>query len=515
MAFNPCDFENGLRLARRTMQEVNGSAYKDLFLLSNQVLSKNPYTNDYLKKIIFGVPARTVPLYEMLLNLAKYYLHSLITLIVHFCTFLSFQIFCRKARHDQKDLRELVLVDTFFLTDSIVRKQTFEDIYFPGIEDVLRKANKAYAYLPVFYGALGPLSVRSVFRVIDREKIPVLCEYELIRVFDYISLLHFVLVYPFRVIGLTKNIECNTRESLLLVEELLCTLHQVTLHGYLRYLVGKRLSQLPCQRLKLISWYENQVIDKNLYKGLRDNNGKSTIYGAQLFLYTKMDLNVPADETEAVFGLIPDKILVNGRALMHEMKDRKYDVGPSFRYRDLFKSEVVPNEQQDLLVVLPYQKEDAQFVLEMIRDARITRYNVFIKEHPAQSGRMRNRVVIDADRPNHSFTDENIYDLFHSTRLVIGASSGSLLEAATMAIPVILIRNPRTLNNSLFPAYGKGIIWDEVSTSEELSDKIDHFLTVFNERHEDMADVAKEYRAMFFCEPTLARAMEAFDLGSS
>lgn len=512
MVSDPRELASSLELAYKTIQRVNGLAYKDLFLISNQVLSKNPYTNNYLKKIVFNVPAVDVSLTEVFKKVAAYYLHSIISLIVNFITFLSFHVCCNKTRYSFRQAKELVLVDTFFLTDNILKKEKFEDIYFPGIEDVLRKINKTFAYLPVFYGDLNPFSVKSVFKILIKDKIAVLCEYKLLRVIDYISLLYFVLIYPFHVIGLTRKIKDKKRESQLLVEELLRTLDQVTWYGYLRYLVGKRISQLPCERIKIISWYENQVIDKNLYKGLRQKNNKSTIYGAQLFLYTKIDLNVPADENEGIFGLIPDKILVNGAQFIPETNDRVYDVGPSLRYRELFSSKVSSVERDSLLVVLPYQKEDAEHILRMVIDADITRYKVVIKEHPAHSGYLESRVAFEKNKSNYVFSDDNIYDLFRRTKIVIGATSGGLLEAAAMAIPAILIRNLQGLDNNILPEYGRGVIWDEVVTAIELKEEIEHFLTMLEKEYENMVNVASKYKKLFFCEPTEQKIIEAFDL---
>ena len=94
----------------------------------------------------------------------------------------------------------------------------------------------------------------------------------------------------------------------LLKHTLVDTLDTVTFYDYLRYLQGRRISLLPYEKIKLVGWFENQSLHKCLYRGLREENKKTVIYGAQLFLYSSTALNLIVDEEEVPLGVVPDKI---------------------------------------------------------------------------------------------------------------------------------------------------------------------------------------------------------------
>ena len=58
--------------------------------------------------------------------------------------------------------------------------------------------------------------------------------------------------------------------------------------------------------------------------------------------------------------------------------------------------------------------------------------------------------------------EENIYDLFLISKIIIGISTGALIEAACLAIPAIIIPHPTKFSLSYFTNCGKGVIWDRV-----------------------------------------------------
>ena len=63
--------------------------------------------------------------------------------------------------------------------------------------------------------------------------------------------------------------------------------------------------------MKIISWYENQVIDKSFYKGIKDTNKDVKIIGAKPYVLSDEVLNEIPDENEILSGTLPDIILVN------------------------------------------------------------------------------------------------------------------------------------------------------------------------------------------------------------
>ena len=135
----------------------------------------------------------------------------------------------------------------------------------------------------------------------------------------------------------------------------------------LRYFLGKRVSSLKGPEIKCISWYENQARDKTFIRGLRHVPGKVEIFGAQLFLRTPNVLNIIPDESEIPFGVLPDKVLVNGPNYDLGLKYTSEEVGPSLRYWKLFQVKADPKKGNIILVLLPYWDHVINNILSLIR----------------------------------------------------------------------------------------------------------------------------------------------------
>lgn len=512
MTFEENDFEKKLKLVFETIREVNDRAYHDVFLISNQVLSKSPYSNNYLRKIIFNASPNRVGAVRIALKVVEYYLSSLLLLVWHALTsFIYFISGARKALITDT-AKDLVLIDTFFSGKKIQQENKFEDDYFPGLEDLLKKKEKKYVYLPIVFDMANPLSLISVFGILRKEKVPFVCEYGLLTICDYMRTIYFIATYPFHVMRLAMKIDGREPKYELLKEELLETIHLVTFHGYIRYLVGKRAALLPSKNIKVISWYENQVANKNLYKGLRSGNKNIAIYGAQLFLYAKTDLYIITDENEMKFGLLPDRIVVNGSSYLQDSSNASYSIGPSLRYAKLFRVRIDRDKQKNLLLLLPYKIEDARNILDFALRTGIDGYNVIIKEHPANSQYLQKSMDTKGIPENYSFSGEDIYGLLPETRIVMGGFSGSLLESVSLGIPAVVIKGREDLDYNILPEYGKGTLWEEAYTEEELKKSIVRFDGELRRNNPDIELTARKIRDSFFCEPSENRIVEAFDL---
>ena len=249
---------------------------------------------------------------------------------------------------------ELVIIDTFFLTNKILKDGKFTELYFDGLNQVLNKQNIVYAYLPVFINCRTRLQFQDTLRLLAKDKIPVLTEYQLLSVADLLRIIIFIIFYPFYVLRLVYAEKENSNISRVIKKDLLNTIGHVTFHSFSRYLQGKKIASLAFKNIKLISWYENQVIDKNLYKGLRSDDSKVKIFGSQHFLWGDSIMYHQCDPSEIKHGIVPDKVLVNGNYYLFEDDRINIDIGPSFRNKKVFDYEINFNERSDLLVALPY-----------------------------------------------------------------------------------------------------------------------------------------------------------------
>jgi len=489
------------------ISELNKKAYRDVFLLSSQVLSKNSLTTKLLNRYLYQNDLEAQSFVSIAIKLLRYYKYS----IKEYCHYISKFIrysFIGLTFSNPDAKKELILIDTFLLTNKLEPSKEYSDSYFPGLEELLKKQNRHYAYLPVFYNLNKELGFTGMLRIIKKSRMPIISEYQLLSSLDLIRILYFILFYPYRLLKFRNRIASDSYEGRLVRYELIDTLADVTFYSFSRYLQGRKIARMPYEKIKVISWYENQVIHKNLYRGLRDSTGKVQIYGAQLFLYSKNVLNIPADENEETSQTVPDRIITNGGELIPKKTKLNYSVGPSLRYSKIFEVEIKPEEQNNILILLPYMYEDAKNLLRIVLDARIDLGGVMIKAHPGTPIEYFQSLL-----PSDAvITNQDVYSLFKKTRIMIGASSGTLLEAASLGVPVISVRNTRQLDLNPLPERGRGVIWSEVSNADDLRGQIEKLEDELSRNPEKIKKIADSYKEGFFNQPSEQNIKQAFDL---
>ncbi len=499
--------ERTVEQAYNFISEVNMVAYQDKFLLPNQVLSKNPFSNNFLRRFLNNEEPRQLSAGSVVIKFLFYYLKNLRKFVLYLIEFIVYYLHPLRFRLS-RNCDELILLDTFFLFEKIKTSDNYIDSYFTGVKDVLDKKKKLYAYLPIFSGSRKFLNLGMIISILNKHNVPVICEYQLLSLKDLLYLLYFILTYPFHLIRFANGLSRKDYASCLLRSELMLTLDWLIVDTFSRYLQGRRIAGLPYKEIKVLSWYENQVKDKNLYKGLKESNSKVKIYGAQLFLYPKNILNIIPDENEEIFGIIPDKIIVNGPAFIPKKTRLNYHVGPSLRYANIFNYFDKGGKREDVLALLPYFKDDMDNILRILSQVKGYGKPILVKLHPSVSL----KDVRDSLPSNTVIVKEDVYRLFETAKIVIGSGTGSLIEAVSLGIPVIVIKSNQKLDYNYLPDYGKEIVWDEARTAEELLQKIAKIVSLTDKNPAEVASIANKYKEMFFCNPTEENIIKAFDL---
>ena len=112
----------------RYISDINQKAYMNIYLLSNPVLSKNPYGSNYINtynKNYIVMPS----LKAVIKNVVRYYKDSFRS----FWGYAKNKIDWMKARQGfslDVGTNELVIIDTFFLTNKILKDGKFTELYF-------------------------------------------------------------------------------------------------------------------------------------------------------------------------------------------------------------------------------------------------------------------------------------------------------------------------------------------------------------------------------------------------
>jgi hypothetical protein len=480
------------------------NSYSDPLLLSNAVLSKSDLPlgilNNYLEEKEYEPISFLFSLKKILLYFAK----SIGWLVIFLAQGLAHKVSRQKFNPDPK--KPLTLIDIYLTPEQIVQKGDLTDMFFPGLEKKLISKRISYAYTPKLSGAKNPLMYYKMLCLLKNLKRPFLSSFQLLKLSDYFKMLGFILVYPFRVLRQIRRLISSPEDKLILFF-LWDTLDHATVKNYARQLFGNQISKMDVPELKCISWYENQPQDKNLYKGIRSTHKNVKIYGAQLYLWPATLLNMHADEREINFGLIPDHILVNGIYYLNKDSSLKFEIGPSMRYFRLFQTTVDTKEKTSLLVLMPYFEYEIDKILQVIDEAQLS-IELFVKFHPNT----------DKNKYAHRMTgkmkivDDDIYALFNRVGCVIGKSTGALVEATSLGIPVINIETGVGVNHNYLPKFGKGIIWENASNGADIVKWIKTFRGLTTTKSDLIHSIAEKYKEMFFCEPTDEKIEEIFGL---
>ena len=504
------NYRERLKAANEVLSEAVKTAYKDEYLLSNQVLSKIPFNNDYFEYFLAGEePDGASPLL-IAKKAALYYAKSAVHYVLYLLKIALHLISGQRAETFKVD-EDVVLIDVVFLVDRIRESGGFiEKYFFPGLGEFCERNGVRCAYLPFFYSSScqrKPFELFKVFRILKKQRWQVLTEFQLLTFSDVLLVGWFMLAYPFHVLRYRKTLRADIYGNRLLRYALVNGLDSVSFYSYIRNRIGRRIASLMFRHLKVISWYENQPSNKNLIKGLRSGSGRITVYGAQLFPRSVDYRFIMPDENEKPFGIIPDIMVVGGERFMGSGGAVPLRLGPSLRSRRLFNERPGVMRGGDVVVFLHLFEKDTARMLRILGDPLLSHHKFILKPHPGLPlSRLRRLIPANA-----RIVEEDIYSLLSSARAVIGAGSGSMVEAVASGVPVICIKGGRQFDyNRGFFDKGEGIIWAEAASAAELLTQLER-IGKSAESGETMQELAREYADHYFCRPTEDLIRSAFD----
>ena len=479
-------------------------AYRDHLLISNVVLNKQETRGRVLEAYLAGeTPLRIsflLALKKIILYSIKNFFGLILCLVTAMFHRLSGQKFCIKEGEDY------VFLDTFFGISRILEKGEFDDVYFPGLSKYLSERKLEYVYIPKWFGFSHPLRLFQVFRILKKNHVLVLTQFQVLNLADYLDVVKFIFLYPFSIYRFAKKLG-SSYEDKVLNSGLWNALDGVAFESHMRCLFAKRLVAMKFGKIKCISWYENLVADKNFYRGLRTVPGKAEIIGAQFLVAPYTLMNIFPDESEIPFNVVPDKVLVNGPGYRFDSGKISVGVGPALRYKYLFDFDSLRSTGEIVLVSLPYYDHVVRDILEVIREVDWPK-PVKIKFHPTMDWRKYEKMIPQ----KFSITNASLQKLLCQALMVVGNSTGVMVEAASIGIPVINIKNPNSFSHDYMPEIGKGVIWDEVEEPDEIGKLITQFQKILNEEPKRFKEEGDRIRSFCFSEPTDDLIGQAFEL---
>lgn len=486
---------------------ITNILYNDIYHIANPTLSRNPYMSDFLNYYLGYKNIKKISLFDKLKFISKYFIKFYVRYFIYIIKFVGYKLFFKK-NINLKNIN--FIIDVNFILNDIIKNNQFKDSYLPSLAEIIKNNNLKYTYIvKSFIG--NELNIVNFFKTINilkQSNENIISEYDLLNTYDLFKIFIMAHIYPFKVIFIkTKN---NNFIDKVFKTANIEALDSGAFRKFIRYFTGKNLAN-NFSEVKLISFCEYKCHDKIFYKGIKDTNQNIYIYGCQFFVNYPVWLNTIIPKEEEKFGVVPDEILVNGKANLND-KTIKNSVGASLRYKMLFDKEKYLNHPKQVLILLSFVPEISRHILEVAYNSKFLKdYKVIVRKHP-----VLNIDIFKNDILNNSWILDAQTDLktqFKHSSIVITSGSGTALEAVVKAKSVIMIENKHTfLTNPLSENIGKKIIWDTAKNSKELDSVLNKLFNIRKNHIEAIKNISNKYLELYFSEPTNKKIESIFHI---
>ena len=156
---------------------------------------------------------------------------------------------------------------------------------------------------------------------------------------------------------------------------------------------------------------------------------------------------------------------------------------------------------------LPYYDHVVRDILEVIREVDWPK-PVKIKFHPTMDWKKYEKMIPQ----KFSITNASLQKLLCQALMVVGNSTGVMVEAASFGIPVINIKNPNSFSHDYMPEIGKGMVWDQVKSAEEVCELVTRYKKSLVENPAQLKEEGARLKSFCFAEPTDELISKAFEL---
>lgn len=480
--------------------KIRKAADIDFYANINATLICNPSVTEFPRFFFLGSVYKPSKIKLFLLSCVKFYARSLIYLLSFFYGFLIHK-YCFKKLIDSVELSDVVL-DLFVDVDKVDVECAFNDTYFSALYPVLDEEKKGCVFLPRLRNvSLNPLKsfrqLRSFYHVINNNNRNFIFEYDLLSVTDFFRLFWMMGCYPFKTLNFIQK-EASQIDTLFNYH-LMKDIPKVGLAVFSRYIFGKNLQRIR-NLTHVYSWSEFQDIERSFNFAIREI-GNIEVTACQFLVVSPNLFHLQVREIDVFTRCAPHKVLVNGPQALMRCLGVEYDVGVSLRYHNVFK--VLP--KADGISTLVLGSYDILATKNSLKKLTFVDKYLF-KGHPAISDSIFTKELGKAG----IITNENIYDLFPQSEIIITSAGGTSVEAVACGLSVIVIGSADDLMNNTLVEYGKGQIWDFVVTEMDLKDAYQNLLKYRLEQFEKIEVISSWYRNNFFIEPTKRNISKIF-----
>lgn len=418
-----------------------------------------------------------------------------------------------------KQLNPLILIDTFFLKNTI-EKRKYVPRYYTGLLSNIDKKTKAYIYyVPEI---LANYSRKDLKDINNNSEENILYKHDFLKITDYIKIINLLLKHR-----INKQNKFHFREfdltNIVIKQSKKTRFNSSSFAAVKNYFFIKRLKTENIELKLVVDWNENQPIDKGLIKGIHDFYSDVKVKGYRGFIISHdYNLYMAPTSYEVENKVIPDEIVVLGKELITETK-RFFDkinvsVGPAFRFMSIYEPvKSVTKETNKILIALPIVLNDSIEIIKMLLDANkqhdIAEYHYLIKPHPSVEIN-KIKKVFDTTLPDNFETvvEGLLKDNLIKSSLFISNASSAILESLAYGIPGIIVAGKNAIVQNPIPTSVNRKIWKLVYTSEGLAEAIDYFMNISEKEREELRLIGNKIKKDFFEKVTKERVSEFLEL---
>ena len=471
----------------------------DIYTIINATLIGNPYVSKFPQKFFQNADSKREESFFFLFvkNTFLFYLRQLASFLSYFVAYILYKIYYKKRSTIPDDT---IGVDIFFLVDNIIREKQFNENYFRGLYDVLKKYHQNYVFIPRLYGiGKNPFKLRKLLQILNNDDRHFLFEFELLSLADFARILGMIIVYPFQTLRLKQD--QKSEKDTLFNHELMRDISSVSFDAFSRYIFGKNIATLN-QIDTIYSWSEFQVIDRSFNFGIRNYNDRITLNACQFYINYETYLNTYVEDIDFEMLTSPHKVLVNGSHYLLDRNRVEYTTGVALRYQDLFDFKGIQDEK-NILLLGSYIVSDTKRMIESVKKFD----HVVFKNHPAVD------VSIFGELPeNITISNENIYTLFEHAGLVIATASGTCVEAVACGLSVVVMASEEYLTANPLVEYGKGQVWDIAFSGDDVDLLYNRLISYRKNNKNEIENIRQWYKENFFIEPAEENVIKAFEI---
>ena len=477
------------------IESIKKKSNWDLNTIINPTLVKNPYASSFPQNYFLNISKNRSKFILFIINVIKFYLRNIYLFFSYIVAFILYKLYYKKKRSNSLEN----IIDVFGLTNVTNKNEKFCEDFLSGLYKVFDKYNFNYTLLIRPYQVdKNPFKLKNFFKIINNDRRDFIFEYELLTVNDFIKLFAMILIYPFHALRLLQKEK--KKDDRIFNQSLIDDFKWFSFVSLTRYILGQKLSKISSIK-KIYSWSEFQVIERSFNYAIRKNCNHIQIIGLQFYINYKTYFNAYPEHIDYLMLSSPHKILVNGKFFVMDKKNIIYNTGVSLRYKNLFNFKQI--NPKNVLLIGSYVVSDTKHMLKCVKNFK----NIIFKNHPAVDLKTFGRLS-----KNITICNENIYNLFQNTKLVIVTASGTGVEAVTCGISVIIVASQDNFTANPLVEKGKGKVWDIAFNKKEIDIIYKKLVNYRIHNQTEIKKIANWYKNNFFIEPTEKNIVKVFGI---